>query len=113
MQLREACTRVLRFYEDAGVGWSISGWFKPGREAGAEVSKEANIHVTDIRPREVLDGAPVYVCPAREVGEEVEVELAFPQPAHREVAEAQEERRDNEGARREDQPRGNEGGNPA
>jgi hypothetical protein len=68
---------VLQHYREAGIGWIISGWFKPGLPPGAEVPREPKLHVTDIRPERVLQDAPIYRCPAPAALPQAELQLAF------------------------------------
>ena len=76
--LRRAVVGVLEYYRQAGVGWIISGWFKPGISSAAELPKEPRLHITDIRPENVQEGAPKYKCRPRANIDEQEVHLAFP-----------------------------------
>ncbi|XP_014676651.1 PREDICTED: uncharacterized protein LOC106816539 [Priapulus caudatus] len=78
VKVREACQEMLNFYHEAGVGWTICGWFKPGMVPGAEVAKEAEMHVTCIRPDHQLDDAPRYRFPAPAVPAQQLLELNFP-----------------------------------
>ncbi|XP_014680051.1 PREDICTED: uncharacterized protein LOC106820002, partial [Priapulus caudatus] len=78
VKVREACQDMLNFYDEAGIGWTICGWFKPGMVPGAEVAKEAKMHVTCIRPDHELDNAPRYRLPVPAVPAQQLLELNFP-----------------------------------
>ena len=75
--VRESVRQTLHHYEEAGVNWVISGWFKPGISAGAEIAKEPRLHITHIRPQRILDDAPEYKCPVTAIAEEQRLEFAF------------------------------------
>ena len=76
--LRRAVQAVLEYYREAGVGWIMSGWFKPGISSADELPKKPRLHITDIRPENVLEGAPKYKCRQVAAMDEGELHLAFP-----------------------------------
>ena len=83
IEVRRACQEVMTFYEEAGVRWTVCGWFKPGIAPGAEVAKEPKMHVTCIRPDISIQGALRYRCPAPPAVPEQVLHLNFPAVAGR------------------------------